>query len=92
MNVEVTQRNIAHAALAACRATPQSPASKPANPMAGCATPAGIAAAAAAAHGSMPDTTLLLEAFRRLAAVRGDTELQVLCLNLETVLEEKRVV
>ena len=89
MNVVVTETNVAQAALAACRAAPRPPASKLADPMAGCASPAGIATAAAAARGSMPDTALLLSAFRRLADVRNDNELHLLCVNLELVFDDK---
>ncbi len=89
MSLKVTEENIATAAAAACRAAPQSLAGKPADPLAGCASPAGIASAAAAARGSMPDTALLLAAFRRLASVQGNTDLHLLCIELETLIEEK---
>jgi hypothetical protein len=88
MNIDVTQQNIAHAALAACRATPRPMADKLADPMAGFASPAGIASAAAAARGSMPETALLLAAFRRLASVQGNKDLHLLCIELETVFEK----
>jgi hypothetical protein len=85
MNLEVTQKNIKHAAVAACQATPRPPAGLPTDPMAGFASPAGIASAAAAARGSMPDTALLLAAFQRQASVQRNKDLRLLCLNLESV-------
>jgi len=89
MNITTTQQNIAHAAVAACRDPSWGQADKLADPMAGCASPAAIAGAAAAARGTMQDTALLLASFRRLAAVRNDHELRLLCINLETVLSDK---
>ena len=89
MNLEVTQKNIKHAAVAACQATPRPPAGLPTDPMAGFASPAGIASAAVAARGSCSDTALLLAAFRRLATVQGNTDLHLLVIELETLIEEK---
>lgn len=88
MNVTITAKNIAPAAVAACRTTPRPMADKPADPMAGFASPAGIASAAAAARGSMPDTAVLLAAFRRLASMQGNKDLHLLCIELETVFEK----
>lgn len=89
MNLEVTQENIKHAAVAACRATPRPMADKLADPMAGCASPAAIAGAAAAARGTMQDTALLLAAIRRLADMQRNTDLHLLCIEMETLFEEK---
>lgn len=69
--------------------TDKTPTGTPINPLAGSATPGGIAAAAAAARGSMPDTALLLHAFQRLATVQDNAELRLLCINLELVLAEE---
>lgn len=86
MNLEITQKNIAPD-VAAGLAKPRPRPVSPTDPMAGYATPAGIASAVAAARGSTPDTALLLAAFGRLASVQGDKDLHLLCINLETVLK-----
>jgi len=68
--------------------TDKTPTCTPIHPLSGSATPGGIAAAAAAARGSMSDTALLLHAFQRLATVQNNAELRLLCINLQTVLAE----
>ena len=62
----------------------------PLAPLAGASSPAGIASAAAAARGSCGDTKILLAAFRRLAVVRDDHELRLLCVNLETIFNNEK--